>query len=128
MPNQRTLKQNNSLHKFCSLVAEELNSKKLDVMKVLRSDIPIWWSTDLVKSLLWKSTQKALLRKSSTTELNNIRDIDVVHKTINDRLKKYDINIPFPSDEGREEKMIADMKKSIAESADGVGEVTEDFI
>lgn len=67
---KRTGKQNNSLHLYCSWVADALNEKGLTVQQVLQHSMEINWTTDRVKDLVWRLAQKGLLGKESTTELD----------------------------------------------------------
>lgn len=101
---QRTIKQNNSLHKYFELLAEELNNAGLDMKHVITVDIP--WSSDTVKQWLWKPVQKAQLLKESTTELTTA-EVNKVYETINRLMaEKFNIHVPFPSDE---ESMLSNL-------------------
>lgn len=94
---QRTLKQNNALHKMFELLADELNTAGLDMRKTLKESIDIPWSKDTVKDYLWRPIQKAQLQKSSTTELTT-KDIDSVFETLNRHLgEKFGLHVDFPS-------------------------------
>jgi hypothetical protein len=81
---QRTIQQNKALHKFCQLLADELNAKGHGMKFVLESlgreqDIP--WTMPAVKEHLWKPVQKAIAGKESTTELNTI-DPTPIHQSL----------------------------------------------
>ena len=54
---KRTLKQNNALHKFYSLLSDELNTAGLDMVAVLKEGADIPWTPDNVKERLWKPVQ-----------------------------------------------------------------------
>lgn len=55
------------------------------------------WDKESVKDLLWRPAQKALLKKSSTTELNKLQDIDKVWEHLNRYLGvNFGIHVPFP--------------------------------
>jgi len=54
---QRTLKQNKSLHKFCELLADELNAAGLDMKTVLKPSVDIPWSKTSVKEFLCHATE-----------------------------------------------------------------------
>ena len=98
---QRTLKQNNGLHKFCELLAKSLNDAGLDQRKVLKPSISIPWTTIAVKESLWKPIQEAMFNKKSTTELEkNSGEISDVHAVLMRELgKTFGVEfIPFPSE------------------------------
>ncbi len=55
------------------------------------------WSMILVKELLWKPIQKAILNKESTTNLKK-DEIDIVYLNLNKLIStKFGISIAFPS-------------------------------
>jgi len=60
----------------------------------------ISWTTENVKNLLWRTLQKALVGKESTTKISS-KDIDVIYKYLDKYLsEKYGIeSIDFPSEE-----------------------------
>ncbi len=96
--NQRSLKQNNSLHLYFQLLADALNDAGLDMKKVLKPGVDISWTMGSVKEYLWRPIQKFLLRKSSTTKLKT-DEIDRVYDHLNRHLgEKFGLeNIPFPN-------------------------------
>src|SRR5690554_598094 len=65
----RTLTQSKSLHLWCTQLAEVLNSAGLDMRYVIREDVDIPWSGATVKEHIWRTVQKALTNKQSTTEI-----------------------------------------------------------
>lgn len=94
---QRTLLQNRSLHKYFTLLADELNNAGLDMKHVLTVDIP--WGPDTVKQWIWKPVQKEQLLKESTTEITTA-EVNKVYETVNRLMaEKFQIHVPFPSDE-----------------------------
>lgn len=98
--NKRTLRQNNALHLFFQLLANELNNSGLDMRNVLKKDIDISWTLENVKEYLWRPVQVALLKKKSTTKLTT-DEIDKVYDMLNRHLgQKFGLPcIPFPSEE-----------------------------
>jgi regulator of replication initiation timing len=97
---KRTLVQNNALHQYFSMVAQELNDAGYTVQLVLKEKIDLDWDTHKVKELLWKPAQQAIVRKQSTTDLDKVKDIDLVYDHINRHLgEKFGISVPFPSKE-----------------------------
>ena len=93
---QRTSAQNNALHKYFELIADELNEAGLDMRVVLKPEIEIPWSKDTIKDYLWRPIQIAQLQKVSTIQLTT-RDLDKVFDTFNKHIGKFGIFIPFPS-------------------------------
>lgn len=80
---KRTIQQNNSIHLFCSQLAEKLNEMGLGMRELLKPTYYIEWSTTSVKEHLWRPFQIALTGKHSTTELTkNEGEIDKIHKTL----------------------------------------------
>lgn len=99
VPENRTTQQNRALHKYFSLLAEELNNSGLDIRHTLKSNFNLLWSQMSVKELIWKPIQKALLKKESTTQLKK-NEIDKVFLIIQRELgEKYGIDLQFPNDE-----------------------------
>jgi hypothetical protein len=97
---QRTDAQNRALHKYFELVSDTLNEAGLTVTMILNPGIDIEWNPRLVKELLWRTTQKAVLGKNSTTELTKQKDIDSVYDHMNRHLSLRGVPfIPFPSKE-----------------------------
>lgn len=114
-PKQRTLTQNSALHLFFSLVAETLNDAGFGMKKVLKEEVDIDWTGDLVKHYLWKPVQKAMLGKESTTELTKI-EVGQVYETLNRHLgEKLAIHVDWPHDPDKENQMMKamDMAKTV---------------
>jgi len=94
---KRTLRQNDSLHLYFSLLSQELNAGGWDMKKVIRQEVDIPWSPQTVKEYLWRPLQKAQLDKKSTTELETT-DIDLIYDTLNRVIgERTGVFIPFPS-------------------------------
>lgn len=94
---QRTPKQNNALHLFFTLLADELNNAGLDMRTVLKPGIDIPWSPETVKKHLWKPIQKALLEKESTTELTTT-EVNKVEEVLMRHLgERFGVFVNFPS-------------------------------
>lgn len=92
----RTLKQNASLHKYCSLLADEFAARGLDMKAVLKPDVEIPWTTESVKNHIWRPVQEIMLDKESTTELSTT-DIDAIYQVVSKHLaEKHGISIPYP--------------------------------
>ena len=94
-----TRRQQNSLHLWFQMLADELNDAGLDLRKVLKPEIEIPWSKESIKNFLWRPVQEIYLSKKSTTELTT-KDIDEIWEILNRHLgEKFGIHIPFPSEE-----------------------------
>ena len=97
---KRSLAQNNALHLWFKLIADEFNNAGYSVQLILKQKIDLDWDADKVKELLWRPAQRALLGKKSTTELKKIEDIDIVWEHLNRHLgEKFGIHADFPNQE-----------------------------
>lgn len=98
---QRTSQQNKALHKFLSLLSDELNKAGLEMKVVLKGDTSIWWTPSAVKEYLWRPLQKAMFQKESTTDLSKGNEITAIHEQLMHILgEKHGLEyIPFPSEE-----------------------------
>lgn len=98
----RTKQQNNALHKYCTMLAEELNDKGLDMRKVLKPEIPIPWTKDSVKRELWAKIQVAMFDKESTAQASTAEPAQI-YDTLNRHLgTRFGVYVPWPSKETME--------------------------
>jgi hypothetical protein len=67
---QRTLQQNKALHVGFRMLAETLNAAGYDMKAVLKEEVEIPWTPEMVKEHLWRPIQQIMLDKESTTEAN----------------------------------------------------------
>jgi hypothetical protein len=96
---KRTSLQNRSLHKYFELLAIAFNDAGLDLKTTLSHDIDVPWNPVLVKELIWKKVQKAIIDKHSTTEANR-KDYTEVYETINRyTASTFSISVPWPTKE-----------------------------
>jgi len=103
---QRTLRQNRALHKYFTMLADELNAAGLDMKKVLKPDVDIPWTAENVKDNLWRGVQIAMFNKASTTELTT-DEMTKVYETINRfTAEKHGVSVSFPSEEEQMLKSI----------------------
>lgn len=94
----RTSQQNNALHLYYDLLAKELNGAGFTVQLVLKEKIDLDWTPSMVKELLWRTAQKALTSKDSTTELNKQEEITLIYEHLNRHIsEKFGVHVPFPS-------------------------------
>lgn len=100
---QRTGRQNNSLHRYFELLAQELSDAGYDMKKTLRADADIPWTPENIKEFLWRPVMKAQTQKTSTTELTT-KEIDEIYDTLTRHLgtKLGFPAVPFPSIETME--------------------------
>ena|SRR3990167_2451843 len=96
---QRTPKQNASLHLFFQMTADSLNEAGYSVQKIIKQSMDINWSPHLVKELLWRGAQNAMLGKISTTELTT-DEVSKIYEQLNLYLsEKFGIFVCFPSED-----------------------------
>lgn len=94
---KRSSQQNRALHKYCELIADELNKEKLVIQDVIK--INTQWDMIRVKELIFKPVVKSLYNKDSTTKLNQ-NELDMVIDTITYYLGEKGIVCPgFPTNE-----------------------------
>ena len=100
---RRTESQNNSLHKFFELLAEELEEKHIDKREFFKEQFFTSWTKSGVKYDIWHPLQKKLFHKNSTTKLCKLEEINLIWDNINRILiKKYKgevITPPFPNED-----------------------------
>lgn len=91
----RTLQQNKALHKYFSLLKDELNNKELTMPKVLKIDT--YWTETAIKEQLWRPIQISVINKKSTTSLKK-DEINKVYDALNSATwHKFRVSVPFPS-------------------------------
>ena len=93
---QRSGLQNNALHKYCELLADELNERGLDMKLLLRHHVEIEWTKSSVKERLWKPIQIAMLDESSTTKPHR-NEYPKIYDELNRYLiDKHGMHVPWP--------------------------------
>ena len=96
----RTLAQNNSLHKWCELIAGAYNEKGMTIEEVIKNfKMELFWTKESVKELIIRTAITRMFGKRSTTQLLKSGEeidklIDVVTKFNAQMEIEY---IPFPS-------------------------------
>lgn len=99
---QRTGLQNNSLHLYLSMLADELNDAGLDMKKTLKPEVEIPWTLESAKEFLWRPIQKALTRKDSTTKPTT-KDYVYIYEVLSRHLvDKFGVNVPWPRDKNKD--------------------------
>ena len=98
----RTPQQNKSLHKYCSMVADEMNAAGYDFKKAITLEIAM--TPYLVKEYIFKAIMRAMYNVESTTELTTTQ-IQKVYETMNYNTgTKFGISMDWPSDESLSEE------------------------
>jgi len=93
---QRTSAQNRALHKWCQECAVELSNAGITVQAFVK-DLEADFTMETVK-MMWRAFAKAKYGKESTTELTS-KQINEVYDECNRHLAKFEIHLPFPSQE-----------------------------
>lgn len=94
---QRTLKQNRSLHKYCELLAEAFNDAGLDMKKVLKPEVEIPWTKYSAKEYLWRPIQLVMTGHLSTAEAETV-DYGEIYKVLDRHLaQKFGVSVAWPS-------------------------------
>ena len=92
----RTLKQNNAIHKYCAMLAEQFGERGLDMRAVLKPEVEIPWTTESVKNHIWRPIQEIMTDIESTTDLST-KDVDAIYQVVARHLaSKHGISVPFP--------------------------------
>lgn len=95
--NKRTLTQNASLHKYCSMLADELNDAGYDFREFLKEGIPVPFTPAIVKDHLWRPIQRAVLGVESTTQAKRL-EYGQVYDVLNSYLiNEKNIFVQWPS-------------------------------
>jgi hypothetical protein len=94
----RTIKQNSSIHKYCSILADKFNDAGLDMLAVLKvKEVSVPWSMDRVKDILWKGIQEAMFNSTSTTKLETDQ-VSKVYETMNRHTSQnLGVSVDFPN-------------------------------
>jgi len=99
---QRTGQQNKALHKYCAMVADEMNAAGYDFKEVVR--LPVSMTPELVKEYLFKRIMSTMYPdKESTTELDTV-EIQAVYENMNNATGQlFSISMDWPSEESMSE-------------------------
>ena len=100
---QRTGQQNKALHKYCQMVADDMNAAGYVADEVIT--LPIRLTGDLVKDCIFRRIMSALYKDyESTTELSTTEIQDVYLNMSRALGEKFGISTPWPSDESLSEE------------------------
>ena len=94
---RRTLTQNRAMHLYWTLVSKEFQKAGLDARVVFKKEVDIPVSPEMVKDLMWRPIQIALLKKKRTRDLKS-NEVTQVFEVINRHLgERFKFHVPFPS-------------------------------
>ena len=91
----RTLTQNASLHKFCSMLAQAMNEAGFDFRVFIKEGYPVPFTEELVKEYIWKPIQKAVTGHESTTKPEP-KQYSEVYDALNVKLAEHGLYVPWP--------------------------------
>ncbi len=99
----RTLKQNNSIHLYCKMIAEVLNDFGVThKFKSIRGkELEVRFTMILVKEVIWKPIQMSLFGKESTTELTRKEVTEIAQPLEKFIAENFAIDLPFPKEEDK---------------------------
>jgi len=98
----RTLKQNNSLHKWLRELAEGLNSAGLDMRAVLKPGVDIPWTDYSAKEFLWRPVQQAMTGHESTADCSKTQYGDIYDAIARHLGSKFGFQVPpWPQEDQR---------------------------
>ena len=93
---QRSLPENNAMHRYCDQLAKALNDAGLDFRQTLRQDIEVPWNGDLVKDFLWRPVQKAMTGHTSSKKPDR-GQYGKIYETLNRHTSaKWGLFVPWP--------------------------------
>jgi len=93
----RSASQNASIHKYCDLLANEYNSRDMDMMLVLESQAAVPWTMESVKEYQWRKIQIAMGFNESTTKLETAQVNKVYERLNGHTASTWGIAVSFPS-------------------------------
>lgn len=99
--NKRTLTQNAALHKYFSMLSDELNDAGYDARTFFKEGISVPFTAEIVKDNLWRPIQKAVLGVESTTDPKRL-EYGQVYDVLNSYLiNEKNIFVQWPCRESR---------------------------
>jgi hypothetical protein len=119
----RTPAQNRAIHKWLTLVAEELDRRGFTIQnvvaKIRRAEIRP--TMENLKEVMWRPYQIAALKKESTTQLTK-QEVDKVYEGLNKFLavEFNGLHIPFPCDTEKQKQNLGGYKTKAGQGTEGV--------
>lgn len=98
---KRTIQQNRALHKYLSLLADELNNAGYDMKRFLEKSeykIDVPWTKESCKEYLAKPVIEAMFQTDSTAELTTVQmqeAYDVINRHVGEVTGVY---VPWPAE------------------------------
>ncbi len=97
---KRTLTQNAAIHKYCEMLAHDLNEAGYELhieSKVLKEPLTVPWTKETVKEHIWHTVQIALTEKQSSAELGT-KEVNIIYQAISRRMAEaFGVTTPFPT-------------------------------
>src|SRR3990167_8295473 len=96
--NLRTNRQSRALHKYCEMVAHELQNQGQTLQDVIKKVdmVEITPTTHTIKEILWKPIMETVVGKNSTTKISTA-EVNKVYEIMAMFLSKnFEISLPFP--------------------------------
>lgn len=111
-PSNRTLDQNSALHLWYTQKAEQCRNAGVSPRMAFERTIELEMTPEIMKEI-WRSVQKALYGKKSTTELKKTGEIDELVDHLNRFFARefYLEEIPFPVDETKQLEKLKPMMR-----------------
>ena len=96
---QRTLTQNASMQLYCTQMAAALNDAGLDFRKVVKEEIDVPWTKDLVQDYMWRIIQELVTGHKSTTKPDR-HQYGEIYEIMNRHVSgKLGVFVPWPCKE-----------------------------
>lgn len=100
VPDQRTLPQNNAMHKYFRMVADALNAcgaeMHIEITFPWGKTLRVPWTADLFKERVWLPIMRAQTEKTSTAKLTTV-EVDQIYQIVSRYLaEETGVITPFP--------------------------------
>lgn len=94
---QRTQTQSAAMHRWCGLLAQELNAAGYDMRAFpFKEGAEIPWTKETVKSNLWRPIQIAMTGHHSTTKPKTV-DYPAIYEVLNRKIaSSTGVHVPWP--------------------------------
>jgi len=99
---KRSKPQNNSMQRYCGLVAKALNDSGQErKVKTPIGDVEVPWTQPLVREIWWRPIQIALTGEVSTTEPSRKEYIEIYEVMNRHLAESKGIHVPWPESKDR---------------------------
>ena len=96
---QRSNLQNKSLHLYCKHLAEALNDAGYDCFNFFNEGFAMPWNEKLVKEMIWRPVQEAVIDKQSTAEANTTEYTDIYNVINRHLIENRNVFVQWPCKE-----------------------------